>query len=119
MESVNQNLLFSFCFRSIYNHVNDLIAQNEERPEQLARIYHDLQNINRHEVNADNTVDSTSTRRPLSRPSWGSMYDGVQDEADEDENDVSSSTFFKTAGNKKFNPVEHIGNYQLAFAKFL
>ena len=76
----------------------------------MARIYHDLQNINRHEVNADNTVDSTSTRRPLSRPSWGSMYDGVQDEPDEDENDVSSSTFFKTAGNKKFNPVEHIAS---------
>ena len=38
------------------------------------------------------------------------MYDGVQDEPDEDENDVSSSTFFKTAGNKKFNPVEHIAS---------
>ena len=36
------------------------------------------------------------------------MYDGAPDEPDEDENDVSSSSFFKTAGNKKFNPVEHI-----------
>ena len=88
--------------RSIYNHVNDLIAQNEERPEQLARIFHDLQNINnRHEINnqtqqADTTTENVS--RSLNRPSWGSsMYDGVQDEPDEDENDVSSSSFFKVS----------------------
>ena len=51
--------------RSIYNHVNDLIAQNEERPEQLARIFHDLQNINRLEVNADTT--ETTPRPSISR----------------------------------------------------
>ena len=91
--------------RSIYNHVNDLIAQNEERPEQLARIFHDLQNINNrttHEINqqANNQADTTTetVSRSLNRPSWGSsMYDGVQDEPDEDENDVSSSSFFKVS----------------------
>ena len=42
-----------------------MIAQNEERPEQLARIFHDLQNINRLEVNADTT--ETTPRPSISR----------------------------------------------------
>lgn len=40
-----QNPVVTSIKRSIYSHVNDLIAQNEERPELLARIYHNLQGI--------------------------------------------------------------------------
>ena len=46
--------------RSIYTHVNELIAQNEERPEQLARIYHNLQNMNSSEIMA--TLNNESIR---------------------------------------------------------
>ena len=46
--------------RSIYSHVNELIAQNEERPESLAQIFHDLQNIQAQQQpldSASNTPD--------------------------------------------------------------
>lgn len=39
--------------RSIYSHVNDLIAQHEQRPDQLARIFHDLQTLSLDEDEED------------------------------------------------------------------
>jgi len=82
--------------RSIYTQVNELIAQNEERPEQLARIYHNLQNcMNSTEMMANLNQSSGSganDRRP-----WGSMYQDVEedDDDDNDENNVSSTSLFK------------------------
>ena len=71
-----QNPVVTSIKRSIYSHVNELIAQNEERPESLARIFHDLQSMNQppppptdEEVLAN--LNSTP-RRP-----WTSMYDGI------------------------------------------
>ena len=89
--------------RSIYTHVNELIAQNEERPEQLARIYHNLQNMNSSEIMANlNNVESSNNRR--SRP-WGpSMYrdvedeeeeEDVEDEDDDDEEENNANSLFK------------------------
>lgn len=59
-----QNPVVTSIKRSIYSHVNDLIAQNEERPELLARIYHNLQGIDRVSVSIASsmppTLDSTT-----------------------------------------------------------
>merc|ERR1719412_1999759 len=70
--------------RSIYTHVNELIAQNEERPEQLARIYHNLQNMNSSEIMANLNNESSINRRRR----WGpSMYREVEEDEDEEEDD--------------------------------
>jgi hypothetical protein len=108
---------------SIYTHVNDLIAQNEERPEQLARIYHNLQNINcSTEMAMGNLNNSTLSSsgggvgaggNHNRRPPWGSMYRDVEDDDledledldddDEEDNNVvtSSTSLFKNI--KTFN----------------
>jgi hypothetical protein len=104
--------------RSIYSHINDLIAQNEERPDQLARIFHDLQNLRlpaednnsttENNLEATNTASVPTSTQPRRQQSWHSMYDGGHEEADDedaDENNVSSSSFFKLSTNKRFNPV--------------
>ena len=93
--------------RSIYTHVNELIAQNEERPEQLARIYHNLQNcMNPPEMmaNLNHSSASGNNRRP-----WESMYQNVEDDDEDDndeddENNVSSTSLFKNGTSiKTFN----------------
>ena len=98
--------------RSIYSHVNELIAQNEERPERLARIFQDLQTINRSDqalesANADalaNLNVSSSTSGHLQRPSW-SMYSAAADVEDEDNNGVTSTSF--KSGIKRFTPNDN------------
>merc|ERR1711860_144789 len=98
--------------RSIYSHVNELIAQNEERPERLARIFQDLQTINRSDqalesANADalaNLNVSSSTSGHLQRPSW-SMYSAAADVEDEGDNGVTSTSF--KSGIKRFTPNDN------------
>ena len=97
--------------RSIYSHVNELIAQNEERPERLARIFQDLQTINRSDqalesANADalaNLNVSSSTSGHLQRPSW-SMYSAA--DVEDEDNGVTSTTF-KNSGIKRFTPNDN------------
>lgn len=82
------NTVVTSIKRSIYSHVNELIARHEERPDQLARIFHDLQSINNGVSNVTTTTSSEASSRP--RQSW---YEAaVQDEEDDN---VTSSSFFK------------------------
>ena len=122
-QQVSMNPVVTSIKRSIYTHVNDLIAQNEERPEQLARIYHNLQNINcSTEMAMGNLNNSTLSSsgggvgaggNHNRRPPWGSMYRDVEDDDledledldddDEEDNNVvtSSTSLFKNI--KTFN----------------
>ena len=120
-QQVSMNPVVTSIKRSIYTHVNELIAQNEERPEQLARIYHNLQNINYSTeiamANLNNSTLSSSGGgvgaggNHNRRPPWGSMYrdvedddlDDLDDEEEEEENNVvtSSTSLFKNI--KTFN----------------
>ena len=82
-----QNPVVTSIKRSIYSHVNDLIAQNEERPEQLARIYRDLQSINNRQTASVTPSEVGVVSEALAnlnmsstRATWDSMYHGAEDD---------------------------------------